>query len=380
MRILIFCHSIRSDWNHGNAHFLRGIVTELAMRGHDVRCYEPRDSWSLQNLTADQGDRPLEAFRRAYPAIAVTAYDPRNFDLDAPLEGADLVLVHEWNDHALVRAIGEHRARCGRYRLYFHDTHHRSVTDPDAMQGYDLRHYDAVLAFGNVIRDLYLAESWHTRVYTWQEAADTRVFHPLPGRPREGDLVWIGNWGDDERGAELCEFLISPVKALRLKARVYGVRYPQGAQDALREAGIEYCGWLPNFEAPEVFARFAVTVHVPRRPYVRALPGIPTIRVFEALACGIPLVSAPWLDAENLFTPGADYLVARNGTEMREHLSTLLRHPEMAASVARHGLATVQARHTCAHRVDELLAIHQAFEHHHLEHHHLEHRHLEHRP
>ena len=55
---------------------------------------------------------------------------------------------------------------------------------------------------------------------------------------------------------------------------------------------------------PEVFARFRVTVHVPRRPYVEALPGIPTIRVFEALACGIPLVCAPWDDAEGLFTPG----------------------------------------------------------------------------
>ena len=52
-------------------------------------------------------------------------------------------------------------------------------------------------------------------------------------------------------------------------------------------------------------------MHVPRGPYAEALPGIPTIRVFEALACGIPLVSAPWDDCEGLFQPGRDYLSRR---------------------------------------------------------------------
>src|SRR5205085_3766353 len=129
-------------------------------------------------------------------------------------------------------------------------------------------------------------------------------------------LVWIGNWGDDERTAELHEFLLEPVQSLQLKARVYGVRYPQHALDALASAGIEYGNWLANYEAPSVFSRFKFTVHVPRRPYVKALPGIPTIRVFEALACGIPLVCSPWQDVEELFTAGQDYLVARDGEQM----------------------------------------------------------------
>src|SRR5581483_11405209 len=137
------------------------------------------------------------------------------------------------------------------------------------------------------------------------------------GRPREGDLVWIGNWGDEERTAELREFLINPVRELGLSATVRGVRYPDHAKQSLADAGIRYGGWVANFEAPELFARFGVTVHVPRRPYVQALPGIPTIRVFEALACGMPLVCSPWNDLEGLFTPGKDYLVARNGMQMR---------------------------------------------------------------
>jgi spore maturation protein CgeB len=158
----------------------------------------------------------------------------------------------------------------------------------------------------------------------------------------------------------LREFLIEPVSTLQLKARVHGVRYPVEARDLLARAGIDYAGWLPNFRVPEVFARFRVTLHIPRRPYVQALPGIPTIRPFEALACGIPLVSAPWSDAEHLFTPGRDYLVAQDGWEMKRHLRALLSDKKMARELAEHGLATIRARHTCAHRVDELLRIVQA--------------------
>jgi spore maturation protein CgeB len=114
---------------------------------------------------------------------------------------------------------------------------------------------------------------------------------------------------------------------------------------------------LPNFEAPAVFAKFKVTVHVPRRPYVQTLRGIPTIRPFEALACGIPLICSPWNDAENLFTPGKDYLCVTNGREMKDALRAVLQNPSLAQGLTEHGLAAIRARHTCAHRVDELLEI-----------------------
>jgi spore maturation protein CgeB len=135
------------------------------------------------------------------------------------------------------------------------------------------------------------------------------------------------------------------------------VRYPDAARRALAGAGIEYLGWLPNFEAPRAFAAHRLTVHVPRRPYVEALPGVPTIRPFEAMACAIPLVCSRWHDAEHLFAAGEDYLVARDGAEMRRHLRALLSDPELARAVAERGRTTVLARHTCTHRVDELLRI-----------------------
>jgi spore maturation protein CgeB len=87
------------------------------------------------------------------------------------------------------------------------------------------------------------------------------------------------------------------------------------------------------------------------------LPGIPTIRVFEALACGIPLVCAPWEDSEDLFRPGEDYLVAKDGAEMTTHLRALRDDPALRQSLVEHGLATIRARHTCAHRARELVGV-----------------------
>jgi spore maturation protein CgeB len=356
VRFVIFCHSLVSDWNHGNAHFLRGVVGELLVRGHAVDVYEPADGWSAANLRHEHGEAPFADFAAAFPGLRSTPYRPADLDLDAVLAGADVVVVHEWNDDELVGHIGEHRRATGSYLLFFHDTHHRAATAPAEMAAYDLSAYDAVLAFGQVVRDHYLEQGWARRAFTWHEAADTRVFHPRPAAPI-GDLVWIGNWGDEERSVELEEFLVRPARQLGLRARVYGVRYPEDARRALSSARIEYGGWLANHRVPEAFARFRCTVHVPRRPYVEALPGIPTIRPFEALACGIPLVSAPWDDTEGLFAPGEDFLVARDGYEMRHLLEAVLRDAPLAARLRERGLRTIRARHTCAHRVDELLEI-----------------------
>ena len=357
MRVAVFCHSIVSDWNHGNAHFLRGVARELIGRGHSVRIFEPRDGWSRRNLTAKYGTQPIDEFRRAFPELRSTLYDLDALDVDEATDGVQLVLVHEWNDPRLVRRIGLCRARSRSFRLLFHDTHHRSATKPREMARYDLRHYDGVLTYGEVLREIYIRREWAERAWTWHEAADVRVFRPLLGRERAGDLVWIGNWGDGERTAELAEFLLEPARALGLTGSVFGVRYPAAARRAIAAAGLPYRGWVANHRVPEIFARHAVTVHIPRRPYVDALPGIPTIRPFEALACGIPLVCSRWDDVEALFQPGEDFLLALDGKQMRAMIETVLRDRELARHLAQHGRRTILERHTCGHRVEELLGI-----------------------
>lgn len=368
MKISLFYHSLVSDWNHGNAHFLRGIVNELLHLGHTVQVYEPEDGWSRTNLIRDHGLAAISQFHHRYPLLRSQTYDQKNLNLNLQQVAvdSDVIIVHEWNEPWLVNSLGELRNRLQQgsnseqsFRLLFHDTHHRAVSDPEWLQRFNLQYYDGVLAFGEVLSRVYRAHGWSQHVWTWHEAADTRTFYPREQNSDfpHGDVVWIGNWGDDERSRELNTFLFEPVRALGISSHIYGVRYPQTVLDQLHRKNIQYCGWLANFNAPDVFANHKVTVHIPRKFYRQTLPGIPTIRPFEAMACGIPLVSAPWSDAENLFTAGEDYLVATTAAQMQQRLRTMLRDRDFAKYMTQQALATIQRHHTCQHRVDQLLHI-----------------------
>jgi spore maturation protein CgeB len=358
MKAVFFYHAFTSCWNNGNAHFLRGVTRELARLGHEVVVYEPSGGWSRANALEDGGAAVLRDVVLLVPGIKIRLYEPEP-ELDEALDGVDLVVVHEWNPPQLIAAIGRRRARGAPFTLLFHDTHHRAITAPKELAQFDLNGYDGVLAFGEVLREIYVKRGWARRAFTWHEAADVELYRPLPDVAKECDLVWIGNWGDNERSMELAEYLVDPVRELELTARIYGVRYPPEALETIETAGISYGGWLPNHRAPHAFAQARATVHVPRGPYARQLPGIPTIRMFEALACGIPLIAAPWSDVESLFPPGC-YLKASGGETMKALLAALLSDPDMATSLVRTGLDAVRQRHTCRHRVEELLSIVEA--------------------
>ncbi|MBI2678508.1 MAG: glycosyltransferase [Candidatus Koribacter versatilis] len=361
LNIRIFAHSWVSDWNHGNAHFLRGLARILVRAGSNVRCYEQLGSWSLSNLVRHEGERAIDAidhFRKIFPELDIRFY---NLDhtlsafLLRELRGADVVLVHEWSDPVLVNAILALKQQLGFYVL-LHDTHHRALSDPRELLRFHLHLFDGVLAFGEPIARIYRDGFGMERVWTLHEAADIENFKPLPAE-KTHDLLWIGNWGDEERTRELSEFLIQPAMELNGRTKVHGVRYPEEAKQALADAGIEFAGYLPNLRAPEAYAASALTVHIPRRHYANGLSGIPTIRVFEALACGTPLVCAPWEDAEGLFRPGEDYLVARDGAHMAALLRELLADEGARRQMAANGLETLRRRHTCEHRAEQLLGI-----------------------
>jgi spore maturation protein CgeB len=356
VKLIYFTHSLLSCWNHGNAHFLRGVLRELTLLGHTVQALEPERPWSLDNLLRDHGDAALNAFRAAYPELRVARYSTVD-DVATALDGADAVIVHEWNDPSLVATIGKVRRQGAKFTLLFHDTHHRAVSDPMAVRAFDLDDYDGVLAFGETLAEVYRRWGWGQRAFVWHEAADTHLFRPPDQQLSRKGLVWIGNWGDGERSTELESFLLRPARATGMPLDIHGVRYPDDALRTLAAYGARYRGWLPNAQAPAVFARHLATVHVPRSFYVNLLPGIPTIRVFEALACGIPLVCAPWCDSEDLFHPGDDYLIAPDEAAMTRHLTALRDDPALRAALTTSGLATIRARHSCAHRAAELLGI-----------------------
>ena len=357
-----FAHSWISDWNHGNAHFLRGLTRELIKCGHEVRCYEGRDGWSMMNLAREAKNAVADAlvsFRRAFPELDVRFYSvdaELNHFLARELQDADVVVIHEWNSPSVVSSILSLKSKLG-FRALFHDTHHRAYTSPHEILRFPLDQLDGVLAFGEAIRQIYSDGFGVKRTWTFHEGADTAHFFPRPVH-QDTDVVWIGNWGDEERAQELEEFLVNPAAALRgYRFAVHGVRYPSSALIRLAQSGIEFRGYLPNLRSPETYVRSKISLHVPRRVYANGLSGVPTIRVFEALAAGVPLVCSPWTDSENLFRAGEDYVLVPDTAAMIAELKHLLEDDKARQQLAANGAKTIRARHTCGHRAEQLVEI-----------------------
>jgi spore maturation protein CgeB len=360
MRIVFFAHSIVSDWSHGNAHFLRGLMRALAGRGHSVVGCERWRNWSTDSLMEDHGHGPIVEFARLFPDLDVAVYGGWNRiieDVDALTRDADLVLVHEFNEPELVGAVAHVHRRRRDFTLLFHDTHHRAVSAPWQIARLNLGGFDGILAYGDSLARVYRTDFGHDRVWTFHEAADTTVFQPRTA-PQTDDVVWIGNWGDDERTGEIRDYLVDSARRLpELRFAVHGVRYPEAGRAAIAAAGIDFRGWIANYRVPAAFARAKLTLHIPRGPYLDRLPGIPTIRPFEALACGIPLLSTPWPDTEGLFREGTDYVRVDSPAEMREQMLRLARDEDARQRLRENGLERIRDRHTCDHRAAQLEAI-----------------------
>jgi spore maturation protein CgeB len=357
-RFAFFCHSVISDWNHGNAHFLRGLVRALQARGHAVTCYEQVDNWSLDNLL-HAAPNAIEEFQVRFPDIRFERYaldDRFESWLQQRLVDADVVVVHEWNEPDIIRRLGSACVALGKPAL-FHDTHYRVVLDGEYRTRLGLERFTHILAFSPSVADRY-RQLGFDNVLVLHEAADTTVFFPerLPVR---NDVVFIGNYGDGDRSDELEDFVFGPRADFpRLKYAVYGVRYPDHVVARLNNGlAISYGGWLPNVLVPNIYNSARIALHVPRRQYIELLPGTPTIRIFEALACGTCLISLPWQDTDHLFAAGEDFAVAQSPQEMRELIAWLSEDDIARSRFGECGRRTILDRHTCGHRADQLLEI-----------------------
>ena len=359
LRLAYIAHSLRSDWNNGNAHFLRGLMRALGLEGHDVHVLEPEMPWSLLNLLEEPlGAESLATFAATYSDINLTTYPDGAGEAEwrELLRNREIVILHEWNPPELARLLLRLRKELG-FKLLFHDTHHRASSSPEQIGLFGIPQFDGVLTFGDVLTKIYSGRFGLTNVWTLHEAADTTVFFPRPQAAPEQEVVWIGNWGDEERSEEIASFLLQPASLLPgARFTIFGVRYPEDGRKKLHDAGVRYGGYLPNLAAPQTYAASRLTVHVPRQQYSTVMTGIPTIRVFEALACGTPLLSAPWQDTEHLFRPG-DLRFVHSTEEATAAIRDLLENPAKASDLAAQGLETVLDRHTCKHRAQQLTAL-----------------------
>ena len=359
------CCRERSDAGGGAPHEgrllhpLAGLLLEPRQRPFPARraaradpraattcaCSSRADAWSLRNLLR----RPRRGGPRRLPrglpgAARRSAYERRRSTSPRPLDGADLVIVHEWNEPGLVAALGPSaRAAAARFTLLFHDTHHRAVSDPDAMRAFDLAGYDGVLAFGEALaRGLSRLGLGRARPRLARGGRRRACSIRRPRKAAREGLVWIGNWGDGERtrGARATS-CSRPARAAGLPLDVHGVRYPAaalGAAGALRRA-------LPRLAAERRARRRSSPATWPRctcraRFYVDALPGHPDHPRVRGAGLRHPAgLRALAATARACSGRARTILVARDGDGDDAPPARLCRRPGLRASLARSGLA-----------------------------------------
>ncbi len=261
LRLAYFAHTIRSDWNNGNAHFLRGLLRALGQLGHDVTAFEPEHEWSVENLLGEPNGKTFA------PAICrdvsrTSRFNIRRSNAATRVSGerACAISISSCCTNGIRPSL---RTLCWLARedlgckLLFHDTHHRASSSPEQIERFGIQRFDGVLAFGEALRRIYRERFGIERVWTLHEAADTTVFHPIPCVERDDAMVWIGNWGDGERSREIRDVSASAGGALRRSSHTRRCTVCAIRRRARRHCAntvSSYGGYLPNLDAPALYA------------------------------------------------------------------------------------------------------------------------------
>lgn len=353
MKIAVFCQSILSDYNFSSAHFLRGIVHKFSQKGHQVKVFEKINNPSVLAIQREFGKTALNEFRRTFPGIEVFRYESDDLNLEKYLQECDLALVHSSTDPREISLVIEIKEKTG-LKTIFYDTGFSIINNSDSIKALPIAKFDLALVSGKAIEKGYKKHSINPNIRLWHLAADTLQFQPRKGE-WEAELLYVGNWNEGEKWEMIQEYLIKTAKDLRIRGKIYGVKYPKAVKMKLNEAGIECRGWVPSFRLPEIFPRFTTKIHLPAVYQDSNQDGLTTMGLFESFACCIPTISAPWNDTDKLFTPGREFLVAKDTYEMKHFILEMM-NSTLREVITSHALKAILQKHNCHKRVEEFEA------------------------
>lgn len=310
MRLVVFGLTISSSWGNGHATLWRGLARALADQGHRLDFFEREQPWyaAHRDLEALPGGelvlyRELAAVRaRAAEMLAaadvgmVTSFCP-----DGAAAG-ELVM----GSRARVRAFYDldpgvtlQRVRAG---------------EPVPWLGpRGLRDYDLVLSFtgGRTLPELR-RRLGARRVVALHGSVDPSVHAPAPpAAPFRGDLSYLGTYAASRQPA-LESLFLAP--ASRLPERIFVLAGSMYGADFPWRENVRYVRHLEPALHPAFFCSSPLTVSV-TRPEMAALGECPSGRLFEAAACGVPVLSDWFEGIDRFFTPGEELLVARSTDE-----------------------------------------------------------------
>jgi spore maturation protein CgeB len=341
--IVIFGLSITSAWGNGHATTYRSLVRALAQRGHRITFFERDKAWYAQHRDLPS---PPWCDTRLYASL-----DELQQQFSTGIT-ADLVIVGSYvpDGASLARWVLE-RAQCP-VAFYDIDT---PVTLASLAQGrcsYLSRElvplFDLYLSFTGgpllaQLRSLYGAR----RVQPLYCSVDTGLYHPADVPPIY-DLAYLGTYSED-RQPSLERLLIEPARRWpEGRFCVAGAQYPQDIEwpgNIIRIEHVsprEHCRFYNS-------QRFALNL---TRADMRAAGYSPSVRLFEAAACGVPIITDRWPGLEHFFEPGMDILVAESGVQVLHYLCEL-DHTD-ACVIGIRGRGRVLGNHTAAHRAAQL--------------------------
>lgn len=335
MKVVVLGLSATSSWGNGHATNYRALVAALRARGHDVLFLER--------------DRPWYASARDFDAPWIRLYD-RVSDLELwekEVSDAELVLVGSYvPDGCTVAEWVLERAR-GVTAFWDLDT---PVTVSRLARGEFeylspalVPRFDLYLSFtGGPLLERLGAR----RAVAFHCVADPAVLAPLGG-PLRFDLGYLGTYSEDRQPA-VEELLLAPARAC--PERSFAVAGPQYPDDVAWPGNVERFDNIPPSGHARFYSEQRFTLNVTRRDMLEA-GWSPSVRLFEAAACAVPVISDWWEGLDTFFEPGREILIAETAADVERHLSL---GEESRRALGRRARARVLAAHTAKRRAEEL--------------------------
>jgi spore maturation protein CgeB len=341
MQIVILGLSITSSWGNGHATTYRALARQLAARGHTVTFLERNVPWY-----ADNRDMPEPPFATT---LLYDSMDELRLVHEGSVRTADFVIVGSYVPEGI--AVGEWVTSTAEGVTAFYDIDTPVTLAALSNGGADyvstalIPQYDLYLSFtgGPTLRRLE-REFGAKMARPLYCSVDTRDYFPESNDAR-WDLGYLGTYSDD-RQPTLTELMLEPARALMDRRFVVaGPQYPEAIAWPENVTRITH---LPPVEHRAFYNAQRYTLNITRADMIRA-GWSPSVRLFEAAACGTPIVSDYWDGIEEFFEPGRDILIARSSEDTEAYLHDL--PEEERVDIGRHGRERVLTRH---HRAEEL--------------------------
>jgi len=346
MKIVILGLSITSSWGNGHATTYRALVRALAARGHDILFLERDAEWYAGNR-----DLPEPPYCRTALYEELPAAEAR---YGGEIAAADLVIVGSYVPDGI--AVGHMVHRVARGLTAFYD-----IDTPVTLARLETGGTDYLLPAQIARYDLYLSFTGGPTLERLQQAYAARMARPLycsvdpdlysPQETPDGrlfDMGYLGTYSADRQ--PVLDRLMLSVADRWADGRfiVVGPQYPESIAWA---ANVQRVIHLAPAEHRSFYNQLRYTLNVTRKDMVEAGYS-PSVRLFEAAACGTPIVSDSWPGLERFFAPGSEILVSGSADETLSYLHDITESER--DGIAQRARARVLAAHTAAHRAIEL--------------------------